>query len=82
MLSELIYPGWQVTVDGKPAQIEPEADILRSVIVPAGIHQIVFTFRPSSLFLGLVAAALGWLASVLVREPVGEGFLGCRHLIP
>ena len=61
VLSELIYPGWQVTVDSKPAQIEPEADILRSVIVPAGIHQIVFTFRPSSLFLGLAAAALGWL---------------------
>ena len=78
VLSELIYPGWQVTVDGKPAQIEPEADILRSVIVAAGTHQIVFTFLPSSLFLGVVAAALGclltfWSGSRLARDTWDAG---------
>jgi hypothetical protein len=61
VLSELYYPGWQVTVDGAPARIEPEAGLLRSVIVSTGSREVVFSFRPLSLYIGVGAAALGWL---------------------
>ncbi len=65
VLSELFYPGWRVYVDGKPATLEPEAEILRSVIVPPGPHEIVFKFQPVSLYLGLIASALAWLWALL-----------------
>jgi hypothetical protein len=64
VLSELFYPGWQVTVDGKSERIELEAGLLRSVVVPAGTHEVIFTFHPTSLILGLVAAGFGWLLAL------------------
>jgi len=76
VLSEINYPGWQVTVDGKPGEIETEADLLRSVRVPAGNHEVVFIFRPTSLVLGLVSAVFGLLITFdsgrrWARDPSG-----------
>ncbi len=64
VLSELYYPGWQVTVDGRSAQIQPYAGLLRSVIVPAGTTDVVFLYRPISLMLGLIAAISGCLLAL------------------
>jgi hypothetical protein len=64
VLSELYYPGWQVTVDGAPGKIEPEAGLLRSVVVSGSSREVVFTFRPISLYLGVGAAASGWLLAL------------------
>ncbi len=61
VLSEPIYPGWGVTVDGQPATIEPAAGLLRSVSLPPGEHSVVFVFRPASLRLGLGLAGLGFV---------------------
>lgn len=53
VLSELIYPGWVAEVNGDPAQIEPYEQILRSVQLTEGTHEIVFEFRPTSVYVGL-----------------------------
>jgi hypothetical protein len=53
VLSEIIHPGWVVTVDGKIAAIEEYAGVLRSVILPAGTHEVVFEFAPPAMRLGL-----------------------------
>jgi uncharacterized membrane protein YfhO len=67
--SDLIYPGWQATVDGQPTQIEPYRGLLRSVPLEAGPHSIVFSFVPSSLLAGMaVAGAAVALAIVLWRR--------------
>ena len=59
VLSEIYYPGWRVTIDGTPAEIEAEAGLLRSVHVPAGTHTLAFSFRPASLSLGIMLAVVG-----------------------
>ena len=63
VLSELAYPGWQVSVDGKPAELQVFNGILRSVEIGPGSHQIVFTYRPLSVYagLGLFLIGLLWL---------------------
>jgi hypothetical protein len=57
VVSEIFYPGWQASIDGQPAKIEPYHDILRSIELPTGNHTIEFHFKPPLLYLGLLLTA-------------------------
>lgn len=50
VFSEIYYPkGWQITIDGQPAQMLRANYTLRALPVPAGNHTIVFEFAPKSI---------------------------------
>lgn len=49
VFSDIYYPGWQCTIDGKSADIVRADYVLRAVAIPAGKHTIAFTFDPQSL---------------------------------
>jgi len=59
ILSEIAYPGWRARVDGIPVEVEEAAGLLRAVPLEAGDHQVTFTLRPVSLYLGLILALIG-----------------------
>jgi hypothetical protein len=59
VLSELSYPGWHATLDGKTAPLLTADGILRAVALPAGDHQVTLTFLPVTLLAG---AALSLVA--------------------
>lgn len=65
VLSDIDYPGWHAMVGGRAAEIEPYQSLLRSVEIPEGRQEVVFTFQPASLMIGL-ALSLGALAVVVV----------------
>jgi hypothetical protein len=65
VLSEIAYPGWRVYVDGQPAEILTIAGILRGVEIPAEEHNIIFVFRPMSLYIGVFAMACGLIILIL-----------------
>lgn len=46
VFSEIYYPDWTVTIDGKPAKYVEVNYTLRAMIVPEGEHEIEFSFRP------------------------------------
>lgn len=54
-----MYPGWRAKVDGAPSSIDSEAGDIMQIPVPAGTHEVVLEYRPSSFRLGLAIAALG-----------------------
>lgn len=61
VLSEVMYPGWQVAVDGQSAAILPVDGLLRGVGLGDGVHTIQFTYHPGSLAVGLGLATVTWL---------------------
>jgi uncharacterized membrane protein YfhO len=83
VFSEIYYPGWQVLVDGKPAELGRVNYVLRAVNVPAGKHDIVLDFHPQTLKITermayisygvlLVALLLIILRSVYQRKQIGK----------
>lgn len=64
VFSEIYYPyGWKATIDGKDASILRVDYLLRGLIIPAGKHEIVFTFDPQSL---KITETLAYAASILL----------------
>jgi hypothetical protein len=53
VVSEVYYPkGWVATIDAEPARIHEVNGLLRGVMVPAGEHEVVMTFKPKDWRLG------------------------------
>jgi hypothetical protein len=65
VLSEVYYPGWQVSVDDEPASLLRTNLTLRGVPVPAGTHRIEMLFRPWTVPVGLALTALTLLATLV-----------------
>ena len=68
VLSDVHYPGWKATLDGKEVPIERVDYLLRGVAVQGGEHRIVMTYAPWSWRAGWIVsllAALGLLAAAM-----------------
>jgi len=61
VLTDTYYPGWQVTVDGRPATIQRADVAFRAVELTAGEHLVEFQYRPENVLLGLGLSVAGWL---------------------
>ena len=49
VFSEIFYPEWTATVDGKPVEIGRVDYVLRALNVDKGQHKVVLTFDPKSV---------------------------------
>jgi hypothetical protein len=65
VLTDAWFPGWRCSIDGQPAQLYRADYLFRGVPLPAGAHEVVFTFRPESYVRGR-ALSLAALAIVLL----------------
>ncbi|MBQ3575854.1 MAG: YfhO family protein, partial [Coprobacter sp.] len=57
LFSEIYFPwGWQITIDGEPAQMARVNYVLRGMSIPSGEHEIEFVFSPTSLKVNTIIA--------------------------
>lgn len=85
VFSEIYFPwGWNITIDGKPAEMGRVNYVLRAMQVPAGDHEIVFHYDPqevhdtetlatSAIVAIYVALALAVALPLLPRRKKDEG---------
>ncbi len=72
ILSDNYYPGWVATVDGKRARIYEVDFAFRGVVVPKGSHDIIFDFRPWSVYLGAFLTFAGVLVTAVIARWEGR----------
>jgi uncharacterized membrane protein YfhO len=70
VLSDLYYPGWKAAIDGKSAPIYLTDAMVRGIVVPAGEHQIEFSFHPRALRFAMLFSLLtfGLVAVITFRS--------------
>jgi hypothetical protein len=57
-------PGWRATVDGRAVPVRRANTVFRAVDLPAGAHQVVFSYRPITVAAGALTSALGTVVLV------------------
>jgi hypothetical protein len=75
VLDDSWAPGWSVSIDGRPTHALRTDVVMRGVMVPAGTHRIVWSYRVPGLRAGALLSGVGLLllfawACVLVVRPV------------
>ncbi len=66
IVSEICYPGWKATLDGKPVTLLCADGILRAIPVPAGSHTVELRFAPNSFRLGMGLSVLALVGLVAI----------------
>src|SRR5262249_8211556 len=61
VLSEVYYPGWRATVDGRPAPVIRANNLFQAVPLPDGAREVRLTFRPTGWTTAVALSAVGWL---------------------
>lgn len=68
VLADLDYPGWSVTVDGRPAESIRVDGQFRGVRLEPGSHRVVWNYRPRSVLWGAVISVGTFLFLALVAH--------------
>ncbi|MFY0696526.1 MAG: YfhO family protein [Balneola sp.] len=72
VLSEIYYPaGWVATLNGEEIEILKTNYVLRGMKIPAGDHELVMEFKPSSYSLGVTLGWISLVAQVLIALAFG-----------
>ncbi len=70
VLTDLYYPGWKVTLDGKPAELHRVDYLLRGTTLPPGRHRVEFRYEPASWRAGWIVSLVAF-AGLIVAVSAG-----------
>ena len=75
VLADAFDPGWRLTIDGQPAPVLRANLLMRGAAVPAGSHELVYTYMPTSFLVG------AWVGLLGLAGLVGLAFWARRKLL-
>jgi hypothetical protein len=61
VLTNVLYPGWRATIDGREAPIQRAYGLFQAVLLPEGAAVVRFEFKPRRWEVGLAATLIAWL---------------------
>ena len=81
VLADAWFPGWTATLDGVPVPVLRANYLVRAVAVPAGRHEIVFSYDPPGYATGRSISVAAWgvlavtllLVVIIVRQTANSG---------
>lgn len=76
VMTDLIYPGWQVTVDGESAEGYRFDGQFRAVDVSPGKHTVVWSYHPASVRIGM------WISVASICALLAIGHIRFWHFSP
>jgi len=71
VLSDLYYPGWRVSVNGKEKRIIRAFGVLRGLQMDRGNNRVLFYYRPQSFYIGVIISAttlIIWIAVIMISS--------------
>ena len=72
VLSDLHYPGWKATVDGREVDVERVNYVMRGVEVESGRHRVEFEYEPLSWRIGWILSLAGLIVMALLLVSGGQ----------
>jgi len=66
VLSDLVYPGWHVYVDGNKTELLTVNYVLRGVVLESGQHKVRFSYEPSVLKSGIAISVAFLILALLL----------------
>lgn len=64
--SEVYYPGWRATIDGKDVPILKANIAFRSLYLPKGKHVVIFQFVPQSFYAGVIISVVSVVFLIII----------------
>jgi hypothetical protein len=68
VVSDNWYPGWHAYVDGNAAGIWKVNTVIRGVVVGPGKHTVTMSYRPFSVYFGLILTLIGIAAAIVLQR--------------
>ena len=70
VLTDVHYPGWRASVNGRRQPIQTAFEVVRSVRGERGTNHAQFAYRPTAFLVGafITLSAIGFIAAVLTRH--------------
>ncbi len=75
VFGEAYFPGWTASLDGRPVELRRVNYLFQGVEVPAGDHEVVFSYQPRTLRLGLLVSGVSlgaWVVALGLTVAVGR----------
>ncbi|OGF68124.1 MAG: hypothetical protein A2Y62_01125 [Candidatus Fischerbacteria bacterium RBG_13_37_8] len=66
VLSDTYYPRWRATIDDRETTIHRANICARAIRLPAGSHKVIFSYHPSTFYVGLIITLLSLAATLLL----------------
>jgi hypothetical protein len=66
VLSDTFFPGWEASIDGRPAPIVEAYGAFRAVVVEKGDHRVEMNYRPKTVYWGFGLTMLGIITALSV----------------